>query len=102
MSCLSKSFSVLKASHSPPCSLFSRLLVAAARGLLFETLGALWRGDGLLGVNGALVGLVGRKGLRGLDLALSSKLCLAGLGVWFSFVGGELAEEASWFTSEPC
>ena len=101
MSCLSKSFSVLKASHSPPRNLFSSLFVAAAGGgLRFETLGPLWRGDGLLGVNGALVGLVGRNGLRGLDLALSSKLCLAGLGVGFSL--GGLPEEASWFTSEPC
>ena len=80
-------------------------MAAAAEGLRFEeeALGELFRGDGLLGVNGALVGLVGRNGRRGLDLALSSKLCLPGLWVGFSFVGGALLpEEASWFTSEPC
>jgi len=99
ISCLSKSFSVLNASHSPLRKLFSGFFVAIAVGLRCETLGALLRGDDLLGVKGALVGLVGRNGLRGLDLALSSKLCLAGLGVGFSLVDGELA---SWFTSEPC
>ena len=112
MSCLSKSFSVLKASHSPPLNLFSSLFVAApAEGLRFEeeTLG-----DDLLGVNGALLGVngalllgaVGRNGRRGLDLALSSKLCLPGLWVGFTFVAGALLseeeEEASWLTSEPC
>ena len=103
ISCLSKSFSVLNASHSPPRKLFSRFFVAIAGGLRFETLGALLRGDGLLGVNGALVGLVGRNGRRGLDLALASKLCRpAGLWVGLSLLDGALPEEASWFTSEPC
>ena len=84
-------------------------MAAAADGRRFEeeTLG-----DDLLGVNGALLGVngallllgaVGRNGRRGLDLALSSKLCLPGLWVGFTFVAGALlSEEASWLTSEPC
>ena len=97
ISCLSRSFSVLNASHSSPRKLF--FFVAVVKGLRFEgTLDAICRDDGLLGVNGALVVLVGRNGLRGLDLALSSKLCL-GLGVEFSwsnsFVGGLLPVEVN-------
>ena len=109
ISCFSRSFSVLKASHSSPRNLFcSRLLVALGGSLLFDkeeegTLGEGLLGDDLLGVNGALVGLVGRKGLRGLDLARSNKLSLAGLAVDVSLSKSfVLSLEDTWLMSEAC
>ena len=109
ISCLSRSFSVLKASHSSPRNLFcSRLLVALGGSLLFDkeeegTLGEGLLGDDLLGVNGALVGLVGRNGLRGLDLARSNKLSLAGLAVDVSLSKSfVLSLEDTWLMSGPC
>ena len=109
ISCFSRSFSVLKASHSSPRNLFcSRLLVALGGSLLFDkeeegTLGEGLLGDDLLGVNGALVGLVGRNGLRGLDLARSNKLSLAGLAVDVSLSKSfVLSLEDTWLMSEAC
>ena len=109
ISCFSRSFSVLKASHSSPRNLFcSRSLVALGGNLLFDkeeegTLGESLLGDDLLGVNGALVGLVGRKGLRGLDLARSNKLSLAGLAVDVSLSKSfVLSLEDTWLMSGPC
>ena len=107
ISCFSRSFSVLKASHSSPRNLFCSKLLVALGGLLFDkeeegTLGEGLLGDDLLGVNGALVGLVGRKGLRGLDLARSNKLSLAGLAVDVSLSKSfVLSPEGTWLMSEP-
>jgi len=109
ISCFSRSFSVLKASHSSPRNLFcSRLLVVLGGSLLFDkeeegTLEEGFLGDDLLGVNGALVGLVGRSGLRGLDLARSNKLSLAGLAVDVSLSKSfVLSLEDTWLMSEGC
>ena len=108
ISCFSRSFSVLKASHSSPRNLFCSKLLVALGGLLFDkeeegTLGEGLLGDDLLGVNGALVGLVGRNGLRGLDLARSNKLSLAGLAVDVSLSKSfVLSLEDTWLMSEPC
>ena len=105
---MSRSFSVLKASHSSPRNLFCSKLLVALGGLLFDkeeegTLGGGLLGDDLLGVNGALVGLVGRNGLRGLDLARSNKLSLAGLAVDVSLSKSfVLSLEDTWLMSEPC
>ena len=83
-------------------------MVALGGNLLFDkeeegTLGEGFLGDNLLGVNGALVGLVGRNGLRGLDLARSNKLSLAGLAVDVSLSKSfVLSLEDTWLMSEPC
>ena len=83
-------------------------MVALGGNLLFDkeeegTLGEGLLGDDLLGVNGALVGLVGRNGLRGLDLARSNKLSLAGLAVDVSLSKSfVLSLEDTWLMSEAC